>query len=286
MRNIAVTGGSGFLGKFIRKALTKSGYKIINLDITEGIDITNWDEISQITNFDTLIHLAAISFVPDSYKMPRSFFMKNIAGTINALELCKINNARMIYTSSYVYGNPVYLPIDENHPVSDFNPYSSSKILSEKICESYNKYFGLDIKIVRPFNMYGPGQNVNFLIPSIINQIETRKVILNDSTPRRDFVYVGDVAEAFVKIVDYSNPEYLILNIGYGKSYSIGDIINTLKDLVHTDFEVEFTGIIRPNEIQDTVADISKAHKIINWKPEIPFKEGLKKCLEAVEINK
>ena len=123
---VAVTGANGFLGKFIVSLLGKHGIRTISISRSSGYDITNCDTLKEIPKFDCLIHLAAHTFVPDSYNHTAAFFTTNINGTLNALELCKNNNARFLFASSYVYGQPAYLPVDENHPVSMWNPYASS----------------------------------------------------------------------------------------------------------------------------------------------------------------
>ena len=161
---IVVTGSSGFVGTKLIKRLRVLKHEIIELDLTTGFDLTNWPHISSIKKFDVLIHLAAKIFVPDSYKFPHNMYNINILGTLNALELCRINGAKMIFASSYVYGVPLYLPIDENHPTSAFNPYCRSKLIGESLCMSYSKDFGVPVIIFRPFNIYGPDQNENFII--------------------------------------------------------------------------------------------------------------------------
>ena len=108
---IVVTGSSGFIGTEIVHKLHILKHEVIELDITNGVDITKWNQLNKIKHFDVLIHLAAKTFVPDSYKFPQKMYHLNVVGTLNALELCRINNAKMIFTSSYVYGSPKYLPI-------------------------------------------------------------------------------------------------------------------------------------------------------------------------------
>src|SRR3972149_12306266 len=164
---IAVTGSSGSGGKKLAEHLTSLNHKIIKIGRQEGIDITNYNDLNKVPEFDIIFHFAAMSYVPDSYLKPQEFYNFNFNSTLNTLELCRKYNAKYVYISSYVYGNPEYLPIDEDHPLVPFNPYADTKIIGENLCRSYNKFFNLNIMIVRPFNIYGPGQNSNFLIPFI-----------------------------------------------------------------------------------------------------------------------
>ena len=110
---VAITGSRGFVGKVLVQELLKQNVQIIEIDFETGYDLLDWESLGKIEPFDALVHLAAKSFVPDSFKNPASFYENNIVGTLNALELCRKHKAKMIYTSSYVYGTPEYLPIDE-----------------------------------------------------------------------------------------------------------------------------------------------------------------------------
>jgi len=195
---IAITGSRGFVGSFLSKRLIELNFDIVEIDLEVGYDITNWDSISTVENFDLLIHLAAKSYVPDSLKNPVEFYKTNILGTINALEMCRKLDVKIIFASSYVYGTPQYLPIDENHPVEAFNPYSQSKLIGEDLCRSYSRDFNVPAIILRPFNIYGKGQSSDFLVPLILNQAEKGIVKLKDSRPKRDFIYIEDVVDAFI----------------------------------------------------------------------------------------
>jgi UDP-glucose 4-epimerase len=276
---IVVTGSSGFVGSRLLQRLRKLGASLITIDIKNGTDITDWKQIRKIDNFFLLFHLAARTFVPDSFKSPRDFYQTNILGTINALELCRINKAKMVFTSSYVYGNPNYLPVDEKHPVVPFNPYANTKIISEQICKNYNRNFNLPIIILRPFNIYGPGQSKKFLIPSIIKQAIDKKVLLKDPSPKRDMLFVDDLIEAYIKTMNYDKNTYDIFNIGSGKSYSVKEICHTIIKNINPNIEVTFEGKRRRDEIDNAVADISKAKKLLNWSPKISLEEGIKQCI-------
>jgi len=279
---IVITGSAGFVGKHLVKKLQDEEHIVTELDLKNGKDITEWNQLTDIHDFDILFHLAARTFVPDSYRTPRNFYYSNINSTLNALELCRINSAKIIYISSYVYGHPQYLPIDEKHPLEPFNPYAHSKIICEQLCEGYYNHFGVPVLILRPFNIFGIGQNVSFLIPSIISQAVNGKINLMDPEPRRDFVFIDDVIAAYVKTVLYDKSEFEVINIGFGKSYSVGSIVNAVTKHLERDVEVFFSGKKRVNEIDDTVADISKAKTLLGWDPKIDMEAGLKKIIESV----
>ena len=199
---VAVTGSGGFLGKHLINQLNSSGHDIIEVDLIKGFDITDWESISSISGFDVLVHLAALSFVPKAFENPAEFYRTNVIGTLNALELCRLNNARIIFTSSYVYGAPDYLPIDERHPLKAFNPYAQSKLMGEDLCKAYHRDFDVPVCIFRPFNIYGSGQASHFLIPLILNQAKVGKVQLKDPRPKRDFIHINDVVSAYLKAVN------------------------------------------------------------------------------------
>ncbi|MCF6222632.1 MAG: NAD(P)-dependent oxidoreductase [Flavobacteriaceae bacterium] len=277
---IAITGSSGFIGRRLVSKLEKSGHKIIKLDVNEGIDILNWDRLLKISHFDVLVHLAAKSFVPQSYEMPRDFYNLNVNGVINGLELCRIHKAKFIFTSSYVYGKPEYLPIDENHSLNGFNPYAETKIIGEKICKDYHKYFNVRSIILRPFNIYGLGQNENFLIPLILKQAKTGKVKLLDPRPKRDFIFINDVVEAFMMAIENENVEFDNFNIGSGKSFSVDNVVGIINKLYNNSLDIEYDKVARQNEVLDTVADISKIKSQLNWEPIIGLEEGLKQMIQ------
>lgn len=277
---IAVTGSGGFVGSHLTKKLKELNHEVIEIDIKKGIDITEQRQLESVKQFDLLFHLAAKTYVPDSYKDPQSFFYLNIIGTLNALELCRKYSARMIFISSYLYGSPQYLSIDENHPVVAFNPYAQSKLICEQLCQSYNRDFHIPIVIVRPFNLYGPGQNENFLIPTIINQAKSGEIILNDPAPKRDFLYIDDFTDLLVKLIDYFDTDCQIFNAGNSISYSVREITEIVCHLINKNIRIKFTNLKRPVEVADTVADTSKAKKLLGWQPKIKIEEGLKLLIQ------
>jgi nucleoside-diphosphate-sugar epimerase len=277
---IALTGSRGFLGKSIHSKLKAHNYKVIEIDIEVGLDITKPESLKRVPNFDVLIHLAARSFVPDSYLFPAEFYYTNLNGTINVLELCRKFCARIIYTSSYIYGIPEYLPIDENHKLNAFNPYAQSKLIGEEICKAYKRDFNIDYTIFRPFNIYGPGQNTSFLIPQIISQALDGQITLKDPRPKRDYIYIDDVVSAYLRAVQNLEIDSEIFNLGYGSSYSVEQIVNKVLFHINKTPNVRFLHEYRKNEIMDTMADISKIMKILKWEPKTSIDDGLKYTID------
>lgn len=277
MKTIAITGSSGFIGQHLVKRLQNERCKVIALDIKDGVDLLSEEMIGRIEKFDLLIHLAARSFVPDSYKQPLTFFKTNYLLTLHALEMCRANRAPVIFFSSYVYGRPQYLPIDESHPTDGFNPYAQSKLICEELCRAYNRHFDLPIIIVRPFNIYGPGQDDHFLITKIVKMAQLGKVMLEDPSPRRDFIFIDDVVLFVEKLLYSKLDHYNIFNIGSGESHSIQNIIDILHEKY--DFEVSFSNIVRPNEISETRCNPTKAKNLLQWVPTFSFEAGLKKII-------
>ena len=279
---ILITGFSGFIGSYLTKKLQELQHELILCDLSNGINICNWDEIKEIKNLDFVVHLANLSYVPASYQEPKKFYEVNYLGTLNMLELCRLNNAKLIYFSSYMYGHPQYQPIDEQHPIQAYNPYSQTKVICESLCEGYNRDFMVPVTIFRPFNIYGKGQNADFLIPTIINQAKSGKIIIKDDRPKRDYIHVNDIVEAVSSAMFIKNESsnYQIFNLGTGKSNSVKDVIDIVCQLYNHTIEYQCTNEIRQNEVLDTIADISKIKNNLGWEPKISLFEGLKSMID------
>lgn len=278
---IIITGSCGFIGSHLNTFLQKAGHEIIEADISAGIDVTKWENIRKLPRTDYVIHLAAVTHVVTSFQKPREMYHVNINGTLNMLEYCKIHGSIMIFNSSYVYGQPQYFPIDEEHPLASFNPYSQSKIIGEKLCQGYHQDFKVPVVIFRPFNIYGDGQTPNFLIPAILEQIRKRETItLQNPNPRRDYVYINDLLRAYLMAIEGKNKiDYEVFNIGTGKSYSAKEVAETIVELANYREKIKFTGESRQSEVLDTIANIKKIECVLNWSPRFSLKEGLRDLL-------
>lgn len=276
---IAVAGSDGFVGRNVCAQLEAKGHTFIKIDITNGMDLCDNAIIDKIEPIDCFIHLANLVFVPASYKDPEKFYRINYLTTLNALEICRKHNARLIYASSYIYGSPQYLPVDENHPVCPFNPYAQTKVICEKMCEGYNRDFKVKVSILRPFNIYGVGQKGMLLIPEIIGQIKEGKkeIQLKAASPRRDYVNVIDVARAFCACIDDPN-DFNVYNICSGVNYSIREITEIINANLSKKVTFEFGVSDRPNEVDETCGSCEKLKKL-GWTPSITFEEGIKRII-------
>ncbi|MDB4256318.1 NAD-dependent epimerase/dehydratase family protein [Flavobacteriaceae bacterium] len=273
---VLLTGSSGFIGSNLSTFLNDKNIEIFKVSKSEGYDLLDWSKIQNLPKCDIIIHLAAYTFVPDSFENPRDYYYNNITITLNILELARSWNAKVIYMSSYCYGPPKYIPVDENHSINPHNPYSQTKWISEELCSAYSRDFGLSVIAFRLFNVYGPNQKGSFLIPEILNNIKhNNKVKLKDPRPKRDFIHVNDVVLAIYKSLEIDFKGFNEFNLGTGRSISVKELVNAIKDINKLDFKIEFTNEYRKGEVLDSVADISKLRKYFSWSPSISFEKGV-----------
>lgn len=278
MKKILLTGAKGFIGKHLHYKLKTIGYNVIVFegDVSKNSDFNKYEALE----LNHCIHLASKSFVPDSWKNPDVFFQTNVCGIQNTVEFCKNNNLTLTYLSSYLYGNPKKLPIQEKDELNPTNPYAFTKYLAENICKFYAEHFGLNISIIRPFNIYGPGQSKVFLIPELIQKFYSAQTTINvlDMKPKRDFLFVDDLIELILLTVE-NTQGYIVFNAGSGYSMSVQEVIHSIAKTTKISKPIVSADNIRINEIQDTIADISKAKKILGWSPKVDFEEGIIKTL-------
>lgn len=276
IKTVAITGSEGFVGYHLCQALEANKYKIIRLDVKNGFDVTKADCFDKSPTFDAIIHLAARSFVPLSFKQPFDFYRDNYLGTLNVLEKIRKDNARLIFFSSYLYGKPNYLPIDEKHSICPHNPYAHSKLIGEMLCRGYHSDFEVPVVVFRPFNIYGPFQAKSFLIPEIFRQIKDGTIILKDPRPMRDFIYINDVVNAVIKALTFEEKSFEIINLGSGYSISVADVVSAiLKVFDIKGVSVKFTNEMRQNEVMDCYSDITKAKNLLQWEPKYSFEKGI-----------
>lgn len=286
--NIIISGSEGFLGRYVKTNLRTNGdsFNVVKeIDVTSGDDLCSNEIVEKLPSFDCFIHLANLVYVPGSYVDPEKYYRVNYLTTLNALEACRKNKAHLIYLSSYIYGHPQYLPVSELHPIAPFNPYAQTKYICESLCEGYHRDFGVNVTILRPFNIYGSGQKGSLLIPEILKQLKegNYEVHLKAASPRRDFVHVVDVAKAIVAAIDDKNG-LNVYNVCSGSSLSVKEITEIINRHLKKKVIFSFAESDRPNEVDDTIGSYEKLSKKLGWKPSISFEEGMAEILKRENL--
>lgn len=279
---VLVTGSHGFIGRRLVSALKQKGLTVLEFDREDG-DISvhefSFDEIGHV------FHLASQTYVPYSWQKTYDFYRTNVLGTVNILELCRKHASSLTYISSYVYGAPKYLPVDELHSIEPASPYNHSKLVAEEICRYYADTFSIPIAILRPVNIYGAGQRDEFLIPTILKQVldsNCTEIKVMDTRPKRDYLYITDFIEGLIATLQIDRFE--IYNIGSGYSVSVDEIIQTALKCAGLDKPVQSQNVERKNEIWDVYVDIERIKKRFNWAPKISFREGISRCISDYKL--
>ena len=170
-KKILITGSNGFVGKIVTDKLkSDENFEVFETGSSIITNLCNSESVELLPKVDLIVHLAAKSYVPKSFTEPGEFYKNNILSTINILEKARKDSAKVIFISTYVYGRPLYLPIDELHAISPLNPYTQTKVSCEELCKAYQRDFDVPVVVLRPFNIYGPKQTSNFFIPTIFSQ--------------------------------------------------------------------------------------------------------------------
>lgn len=279
-KKVLVTGAAGFVGSALVKKLKSLGAVVTALDMANA-DINNFKEVVKFIGnkkIDLVYHLAAVSYVPFSWEDPQATYQTNLLGTMNVLELCRKKAVKkLVFMSSYVYGRPRSLPIDELQPIAPTNPYAWSKYLGEQLCLAYAQNYGLNCVILRPFNVYGPGQRTDFLVPTIINQMKKGgKVVLGDLRPKRDFLYLDDLLAALLAAGRAKLPSGEVFNLGSGRSVSVKELVALISSVSGHKVSVKGCRPKRRGEIMEVRADNRKARRLLGWRPEVGLEQGLK----------
>jgi NAD dependent epimerase/dehydratase len=306
MGKCLVTGSAGFIGSHLTEELVKKGHSvkafvhynsssfwgnlellpaeiIKELEIYSG-DIRDYDSVSKAMNgCERVFHLAALIGIPYSYVSPLAYIQTNIVGTYNVLESARLQNLDniLITSTSETYGTAQYVPIDEDHPKVGQSPYSAAKIAADQLASSYFYSFGLPVKIVRPFNTYGPRQSARAIIPTIIMQLLDRSsasLRLGNLYPTRDLTYVKDTVKGFMAIAANEQCNGQAVNIGMSEEISMQDLANKIMKLTGIEKPVE-TEAVRSrrdsSEVDRLCCDNKKLLSLTNWHPDYTLESGL-----------
>ena len=273
MTKVLVTGSRGFIGKQLIKKLKKSEV-LIDCIGSKRIDLKNIEEVMKLNASDVVVHLGGKTTKGLEWD---EYFNNNVLGTLNILEYCITKKIKkMIFVSSYVYGNPKYLPIDEEHPIDPHNAYTKSKYLAEQLCEFYAKNSDLNIIILRPFNIFGKTLPNGFLITNLLKSIQTNeKVTIFNKDSKRDFLHIDDFVDIVLKIKD-CDFKFEVFNVGSGKSYSFNEVVKKIEKISIKKLNLQYEED-KESFIGEITADISKLNNKIKWVSKISFDEGLQK---------
>lgn len=292
---IFVTGGTGFIGSHLLRQLVEGEYHVVALihsrqlpndgwpaEVeTMGGDLTDIETLPDLVDISRVFHLAGQGSVGDSINRPERTFAVNTEGTHNLLE--KVRTAgvdELVYLSSAaVYGEPVDLPIEESHPAGGIHPYAASKLAGEHFVEAFGNTYGIDAATARGFNVYGPGQSSDQLIPTIIQGVrEDGPLQLGNISPSRDFVHVADVVSGLMAISENITSDYRVYNIGSEEETHVRDVVDLLLDILNAgDVDIVSSSGGRDTnlEISRMVADCTRL-KGIGWSPQYGLHNGLK----------
>lgn len=309
-----ITGATGFIGSHLVEVLVEQGLNVIAFDRYNSNNNWGWLEESNYKNdFEVILgdirdydsvnkamkgcsavfHLAALIGIPYSYTSPLAYIRTNIEGTYNVLEATKNMELEhvLITSTSETYGTAQYLPIDEKHPLVGQSPYSASKIAADQLAISYHRSFELPVKIVRPFNTYGPRQSARAIIPTVISQIldGIEEIKVGNLSPTRDLTFVKDTVAGFLAIYESENLLGQVTNIGMNEEISIGDLIDKITSIMEVTVNlIQDNNRIRPDksEVDQLLCDNTKLIAHTKWEPSYKLDNGLKATIEWMRNNR
>lgn len=311
---VLVTGAGGFIGSHLVERLVRAGARVTALvhynsrgdwgllehlprEVLGEVRVLQGDirdaksAVGAVDGQEVVFHLAALIGIPYSYVAPDAYVATNIQGTLHILEASRQAGVRrLVHTStSEVYGTAQYVPMDENHPLQGQSPYSATKIAADKLVESYVRSFRLPAITLRPFNTYGPRQSARAVIPTIVSQALVRdRVEVGSLGPARDFTYVEDTVEAFVRMAEVPLDPGQVVNAGSGKGISVGDLAQRIVSIVGRNVRVvEDPARVRPedSEVGTLIADATRAKQLLGWEPTISLDKGLAQTVEFIRTH-
>ncbi len=315
MKKILVTGSDGFIGSHLTEELVKAGYQVKAFVYYNSFNTWGWldtlpsDVMKNIEIFQgdvrdpngvkeamkgtaAVFHLAALIAIPFSYHSPDTYVDTNIKGTLNILQAAREQDLeRVLVTStSEVYGTAQYVPMDEKHPFQGQSPYSATKIGADRLAESFYRSFQLPVSIVRPFNTFGPRQSARAVIPTIITQLLAgkEKIHLGSLTPTRDFNYVKDTVNGFIKIYESEKTIGEEINIATQHEISIGELAEELIRQINPNAKIVCDEErLRPekSEVNRLLGSNKKIKELTDWKPIYSFEEGLSETISFFKDN-
>lgn len=300
---VLVTGGAGFIGSHLVRALVSEGYVVRVLDnlsigsienigdvysaieFIEG-DVRDYGVVEEaVRGIDAVVHLAAVIDVVESFEKPDLYFEVNVRGTYNIAKASKSIDTFIFASSCAVYGDPVKIPIDEDHPLRPKSPYAASKIAGEVYIHVFSQINSYRPVVFRLFNVYGAKQSRAYtgVIIEFIKRISRGEppIIFGDGSQTRDFVYVDDVVKAMINALR-NKKACGIYNIGSGKATTINELAMTILRIMNREDLKPINMPPRPGDIKHSVADITKARKELGYNPTTTIEKGIKDIINKL----
>ena len=289
MSKVLITGDKGYIGTKLKSFLKKKEVTVFTLK--KRID-KDFIKNKNLPIADIVVHLAAKTNVPKSWNYEDDYIVHNINSTKYILDYCVKNKCKMIFISSYLYGNTKKIPTSEKSVLKTLNPYALSKKMCEDMCYFYEKYYGINLIIIRPFNIYGPGmgQYDYRIFPNFISNILNNKKIkiYGSGNQTRTYCYITDALEGFIRVI-CSGKSGEAYNIGNNTpEVSVKEIFKIFQNIHKSKINASIINHPKSypkDEPQRRCPDINKAKKDLNYKPKIKLKDGLKKYLEWAKIH-
>ena len=303
MVRVLVTGGAGFIGSAVIRSLRHNHPDIairaldllppkeIGVEYVLGsvLDVNNM--LLAVRECDYVIHLAAMVGIQRTETWPLQCLNVNVQGTVNILEACARERVKKVVfaSSSEVYGEAAQLPVSEESPLNARSPYAVSKLAAEGYVQAYAERFEFDWSIIRPFNVYGPGQVSEFVVPRFILAVQqgTRPVVYGDGGQLRTFCYVDDTADGMAAALFVNAASGRIFNLGNPNcTVSISELALKVAKLLGSDTAPEYVPFSRANrlanrEIRDRIPDISRAAHHLSFSPSVGLDEGIMRVVES-----
>jgi dTDP-glucose 4,6-dehydratase len=298
-----VTGAGGFIGSHLAERALAEGYDVrafvhynalgtagwldrspqrASIEIVQG-DVRDYDGVSAaMRGCDVVCHLAALIGIPYSYVSPIAYVRTNVEGTYNVLQAARdLDGIRVLVTStSETYGTAQYVPIDERHAANAQSPYAASKVGADQLALSFHRAFGVDVRLVRPFNTYGPRQSARAIIPTIVTQLLAGRTTLRLGSlePTRDLTYVLDTVAGFLAITKTDACVGTVTNVGMNDEITIGELARTIARLMQREvaFEVDAARVRPPaSEVERLRCDNGRLRSLTGWAPQWNLEKGL-----------
>jgi UDP-glucose 4-epimerase len=305
-RKVLVTGGAGFIGSNLARALLERGDRVrvldnfstgnranlagLDVEVVEG-ELRSYERVhNAVRGTEVVFHLGALGSVPRSVQDPLTSGAVNVEGTLNVLLAARDEGIRRVVfaSSSSIYGNQRELPLRESMAPDPISPYGVAKLAAERYCVSFSRvYHSFETVVLRYFNVFGPGQDPTSqyaaVVPLFITAIAAGEpvTIFDDGDQSRDFTYIDNVVAANLLAAEAEGANGRIFNVSAGTPATVNELADTVGRLLDKPVEREYRPP-RPGDLRDSWADVSEARSVLGYEPRVSFEDGLRRTIDAL----